>query len=410
MKDTHPLVPFRSVPFRWLWLSSGLATGAQLMERTTTAWLVLQLGGGALAVGLAFAARSLPSLLFGLAAGTVADRVDRRRQLLTIASLGLLLMTFAGWLTGTGAIRVWQVIAIAFAAGCIQMGDIPARQALVLDTTSRGDATTAMTLNALASRGFGAAGAISAGALIPWIGVGHSYYVIAATYGIELVPLLALRAPRMARAAIAHPPFRHALRDAFSLILNVPAVRLLTISGVACEVLAFSHGSALPVLARDVLKAGPEGLGTLNAALSVGGTLSLLLLLIFRRIPRQPLLGAVFVAYGVSLVVLSTTRSLTLAAAVLVVTGVCAAAFDVLQQTLLQLAVPDEQRGRAAGIWVVGLGSAPLGYLEMGALISAVGAPLALALNGSLTIVSAVTLLARAPVYRLKLRIRADSS
>ncbi len=378
------------------------------MERTTTAWLVLQLGGGALAVGLAFAARSLPSLLFGLAAGTVADRVDRRRQLLTVASIALMLMTFTGWLTGTGAIRVWQVIAIAFAVGCIQMSDSPARQALVLDTTSRDEATLSMTLNALASRGFGAVGAISAGALIPWIGVSHCYYVIAAVYGFELFPLLALRVPKIVRSSVVHPPFFRALRDALGLILNLPAVRVLTISGIAGEVLAFSHSSALPVLARDVLKAGPEGLGTLNAALSIGGTLSLVLLLSFRRIPRQPLLGTIFIAFGASLVVLSTTRSLVFAAAVLVITGICAAAFDVLQQTLLQLAVPDDQRGRAAGIWVVGLGSAPFGFLETGWLISIVGAPGALLINGTLTIVSAVTLLALAPSFRPRLRARTD--
>ncbi len=402
--------PFRSVPFRWLWFSSGLATGAQLMERTTTAWLVLQLGGGALAVGLVFAARSLPSLLFGLASGTVADRVDRRRQLLTVTCCGLVLMTFTGWIVGTGSIQVWQVICIAFVAGIIQMSDIPARQALVLDTTSRSDATTAMTLNALASRGFGAVGAISAGALIPWIGVGHCYFVIASAYAIELVPLLALRVPRGAQTAIIHPPFRRALRDALNLIVSLPAVRMLTISGIAAEVLAFSHSSALPVFSRDVLMAGPEGLGTLNAALSIGGTLSLLLLLAFRRLPRQPLLGAIFVAFGASLVILSMTRSVALASAVLVLTGICAAGFDVLQQTLLQLAVPDEQRGRAAGIWVVGLGSAPAGFLEVGLLVSAVGAPVTLLINGGLTMISAATLLVRAPSYRWRLRPGTDAS
>lgn len=406
VKDGHPFLPFRSVPFRWLWCTSGLATGAQLMERTTTSWLVLQLGGGALAVGLAFAARSLPSLLFGLASGTLADRIDRRRQLLTVAVLAAFVMFFLGWLTGTGDIRIWQVIVIAFVAGTIQVGDVPARQALVLDTTSREDASTAMTLNALASRGFGAVGAITAGALIPIIGVGHCYYVIAAVYVVELIPLLALRVPRIARAAAGHPPFRRALRDAVSLIVNVPAVRILSVSGIACEVLAFSHSSALPVLARDVLKVGPEGLGTMNAAVSIGGTLSLLLLLAFRRIPRQPLLAAIFLTFGACLVVLSTSHNLSFAAGVLVMTGLCAAGFDVLQQTLLQLAVPDEQRGRAAGIWVVGLGSAPIGYIEVGALVSVVGAPLALVINGGLTILSAVTLLARAPSFRWNVRAR----
>jgi len=110
-----------------------------------------------------------------------------------------------------------------------------------------------------------------------------------------------------------------------------------------------------------------------------------------------------------SLLVLASTRDLAVAAAVLVVTGLCAGAFDVLQQTLLQMAVPEEQRGRAAGIWVLGVGSAPIGNLEMGALIGVLGAPAALLINGGLAVASAATLLARSPHYRWKPRARPRS-
>lgn len=401
------VTPFRSAAFRWLWCSTMASSGAQTMERTTTAWLALQAGGGAFAVGLVFAARSLPSLLFGLAAGTIADRADRRRQLLAVSGAALLLMAVIGWLVGAGAIRVWQVIAISFVAGCLQVSDTPARQALVLDTTARAVAANAMALNALASRLAGALGAFSAGALIPLIGVAHCYFVIAAAYGCAAALLAALRTPRGNRVPVMHPPFGRALRDAARLIVGIPAVRTLTISGIACEVFAFSYGSALPVVARDVLKAGPEGLGTLNAAVSIGGTVALVLLsLLAGRVRREPLVGGIFVAYGASLIVLATTRDLRLAAAVLVVTGLCAGAFDVLQQTLIQMAVPEEQRGRAVGIWVLGVGSAPVGNLEMGALIAALGAPAALLINGGLAVASAATLLVRSPDYRWRLRVR----
>jgi MFS family permease len=112
------------------------------------------------------------------------------------------------------------------------------------------------------------------------------------------------------------------------------------------------------------------------------------------------LLGAAFVVYGLSLLGVASARSLAVAAAILVVTGLCAGAFDVLQQTLIQLAVPEEQRGRAVGVWVLGLGSAPVGNLEMGALIAAFGVPTALLINGSLTLAAAVVLLVRVPRYR----------
>ena len=405
--EAKQIRPMQSAAFRWLWFSTGMASGGNLMERTATAWLALQSGGGALAVGLVFAARSLPSLLFGLAAGTIADRADRRKLLMLVAAAMCALMAFVGWLADSGHIQVWQIIVLAFAAGCVQVCDTPARQALVLDTTSRKSATNALALNALASRSCGALGAIGAGALIPLIGIGHSYFAIAAVYGIGGLLITPMRMPRGVRVTVAHPPFLHALRDAGRLIIDLPAVRILMFSGIAGEIFAFSFGSALPVLSKDVLRAGPEGLGTLNGASSIGSAVALMLLLALGdRLRREPLLATIFVVYGASLAALAITRNLWLAAAVLVVTGICAGAFDLLQQTLIQLAVPDEQRGRAVGIWVLGLGSAPVGNLEMGALIGAMGAPSALAINGALAIASATMLLVRAPHYRWKLRAR----
>ncbi|HVC33123.1 MAG TPA: hypothetical protein VNL16_06395, partial [Chloroflexota bacterium] len=74
--------------------------------------------------------------------------------------------------------------------------------------------------------------------------------------------------------------------------------------------------------------------------------------------------------------------------------------FDALQQTMLQLAVPEGQRGRAAGIWSFSIGTAPLGHLEVGALAATLGTPGALVINGSAVILAAAALLLRSPVYR----------
>jgi MFS family permease len=378
------------------------------MERTATAWLALEVGGGAFAIGLIFAARMLPSLLFGLAAGTIADRGDRARQLLAVGGAALLLMATFSWLIGMGGMRVWQVVAFAFAAGCLQVFDTPARQALILDTVPREAALRALALNALGARFAAALGALGAGALIPLIGVARCYLVVAVAYGLMAVLVASLRVPQERRVLIAAPPFRRAFGDAVRLLVDVPVIRTLMVAGIACEVFAFSHMSALPLFAQDVLAAGAEGLGTLNAAVAVGGAIAVALLaLLPEGGRRQPLLGAIFLVYGLSLLGLAATRELLVAAAVLVVTGFCAGAFDVLQQTLLQMAVPNEQRGRAVGMWVLGLGSAPVGHLEMGTLIAALGAPSALLINGAVTVAAAATLLARAPAYRWRRSARA---
>ena len=405
------MTPFRSVAFRQLWGSSLASSSAQGMERTATAWLALEAGGGAFAVGLVFAARMLPSLLLGLVAGTVADRAGRSRQLLAVALAGLVIMSSFSWLIQAGPLYAWQPVAFSFVFGCLQVFDTPARQTLVTDTVPADSAVRALALNALAGRLAMAGGALIAGALIPAFGVARCYLAIAAAYGIGGLILSRLRVDRREHGTVARPPFVHALREAGRLIVAVPAVRTLSIAGIACEIFAFSHGSALPIMAHDVLAVGAAGLGALNAAAAIGGTVAVALLAALPgHIRRQPLMGAVFVCYGLALLALASARSLPVAIAIMAVTGLCAGAFDLLQQTLIQLAVPEAQRGRAVGVWMLGLGSAPVGHLEMGALVAAIGAPGGLLINGSLTLLSSALLLVRAPNYRWATKQRADAA
>jgi predicted MFS family arabinose efflux permease len=389
-------------------LASAVGSG---MQTTATAWLALDSAGGAFAVGLVLAARMLPSLLFGLAAGTVADRARRTHVLVGVGLAALPIMLGLNRLAGLEVVPAGLLAALSFAYGCLPVFDIPARQALVMDTVPRDLAPNAMALNATATRLCNALGAFVAGALIPGVGVPGVYLGVAVASCVAAGLVLGVRP----QGSVEGRPWRtrvsfgRALGEAARMIVDLPAVRTLMLAGIACEVFGFSFATAVPVLARDVLQAGAEGLGTLNAAAAIGGMLAVASLsLLPGHLPRQPLLGGVFVVYGLALLALARSGELALAAAALLVIGACAAAFDVLQQTLLQLSVPEDQRGRAVGIWVLGVGSAPVGYLEMGALIDRLGAPAGLLINGLLTLVAAAALLSRAPVYRWGLRQKAQ--
>jgi MFS family permease len=260
-----------------------------------------------------------------------------------------------------------------------------------------------MALNATSGRICTALGALTAGALIPTAGVVACFLASTGVFGLAAaLGVLVRPTHRAARSSErTRQTFGEALREAATLVLHLPEVRTLVLAAVACEIFAFSYQTAVPVFARDVLGAGAEGLGTLNAATSFGGAAALVLLaMVPARVPRRPVLGGIFVVYGASLVVLAPTTTVVTASAVLLVTGACAASFDVLQQTLLQLSVPEQQRGRAIGLWVLGIGSAPIGNLEMGALVALIGAPAALAVNGALVLVAAGLLVVFAPAYR----------
>ena len=144
--------PFRVPAFRRLWYSTVASIAAQGVERTLTAWLALELGASAFEIGLLFAIRMLPSLIFGLVAGTIADRADRPRQLLIVASASAIVMLAFGWLVGVPHTHIWQIMVLGFIGGCVQVFDTPARQALVLDTVPKETAQRALALIAFAGR------------------------------------------------------------------------------------------------------------------------------------------------------------------------------------------------------------------------------------------------------------------
>ena len=390
----------RSPGFRWLWLSTLGVGAAQHLELTATSWLALT-AGGPLAVGAALAARSLPKLLFGLTAGTIADRFDRRAILLATAVSGVSVMTAVTYFVATVGLVPWQVIAIGLANGCLQVMDIPARQALALDIAGREIAPNAVASVSLGDRLSKAAGAFAGGALIATFGTAACYLAVGVAYALAAAFVLPLRVRRADSAEWVAIPFALALREATRLVLDVPTLRTLALAAIAAEVFAYSFSSAVPVLVRDVLRSGPQALGALTGSASVGATVAVVALsLLPARVRREPLLSLSAAAFGASLIALGASTSVAMAVAIMLVVGVCNGAFDVLQYTLMQLAVPVGQRGRAMGVYLLSIGSGPLGQLEAGTLVSLGGAAWALALNGAIVIGVAVILLALAPAHR----------
>ena len=407
----EPRSPFQAREFRWLWSSTLAYAAAQGMGTTATAWLALlsvDAASGPLAVGFTLAARWAPFLIVGLPAGTVADRVYRPNLIRAVGVCGLVMMGLFSLVVASGPVPIWLVVGVSFSSALLQTFDSPSRQALSVDTVPRSLAPNALALNALASRLSSGVGAFIAGGLIATLGIASCYVAIVIAFGVAVLLASALRVPRSGPSQSERPTFRQALGTAASMVVNNPRVRLLTTASVACEIFAYSHISAVPILARDVLHAGPQGFGILNSASAFGGSVMILVLLaVPNRIPREPIVGTVYVVFAFALVSLAVTRDLLLTAAVLFLMGGCMSAWDTLQQTLIQLAVPEDQRGRAVGIWMFGIGSAPIGHVELGFMAGFIGAPGALLLNGAVVMVSAVTLLVRAPAFRWRPR---DSS
>ena len=390
----------QAADFRRLWLATVTSQLGMGMQQVLLGWLVLAMTGSDSMVGIIFAVRSTPNLVVGLAVGALTDRLDRRR-LMRLAGCGMTLITLA--VTGlllTNRLQVWQLLVYAGILGTLQALEMTARQVYVYDTLGARGAAQGIALISMAQRLGSTGGALLAGAVLQWWGAGMAFLVMSVSYGTGVGGLYALR-----QAGVAAPLWREPLvqnmRAYIRALRTNQAMRSLMISTAIAEVLGFSHQVMLPILSKEVLQVGAAGLGVLTAFRFLGGALGVALLTALSTVRRQGwLLLMALVLFGSSEVVLGYVAHFWLAIVCVTFINVMAAITDVLHQTLLQFSVSNEQRGRAMGAWVVGVGTAPLGHLEVGYLAGLASAQLALAVNGLALTVLAVGLAVCLPRLR----------
>ena len=369
-----------------------LSSVGMMGEVVALGWLALTLTDSPFMVGVAMGARALPLFFLGVPAGALADRFSRRNLLMaagvgqaaTAASMGLLALF--------GLASLGNLVALTLAAGAFRGIEHAARQSYTHDVVGAASLVSGLAVLGVLMRAGWLVGSLGVGALIARWGTGPAYFAVAASYLAGAAALLPAAAGA-AREPAAGGSLWGSIVDFLGLVRRDRALVVLMVLTAAAEVLGFSHQALLPSLARDVLHTGPEGLGALNAARSVGGIVGLVAAM--RGIAARG--GAFFVGvlvfFGGSVGALGLAPYMTGFAGVLLVLTAANAAgalADLLAQSLLQLAVPAHLRGRAGGAWVVAIGLAPLGQLQIGALASLFGVSVALAGSGLGLVGSAV--------------------
>ena len=386
--------------FRLFWastLSYSLGTG---MEHVAVGWLVFDITGSAFMVGIAAAARMAPLFFLGILSGAMADWLERRLFLFFSALGGVVVSAVMATILLVGDPPVWAVVVLVAAGGCVFAFTLTTRNAYTYDMVGPEHALNGLSLNQMAMQAGGIGGAIISGALIEWVGPGWQYFAVGASYlGSALVLLV------IGRSAITVQPQREpVLQNLTGYIRFLRENRvIMVLMGLASitEVLGFTHMTLLPVFAKEVLDVGPVGLGYLTAVRQAGGLLGLALLANLQDFRRKGLLMFVIAAgFGVGLMAFSVSSALIFFIVILAAVNACAMSVDTLYKTLMQSNVPNEQRGRAMGSWVVSIGVAPVGHVGVGALAAVLGAPGALLLNGSVLAAISVTAAVKLPKIR----------
>jgi len=381
--------------FRRLGVSVFFNSIGMMGETVVLGWLALELTDSPLLVGVAMSMRMLPLFFVGVLAGALADRFPRQRLLMVTGVGQALTASTLGVLTWQGSVTFGHLLLLTLAAGMLRGLEQAARQSYTHDVVGAAGLLPGLAALGVVMRVGWLVGSLGAGVVIASVGSGAAYFMVAAGFLAGAVALRRSSRPKRAMRAEAESLWRNVAGFTRALRAEGALLVLLMLTSSA-EILGFSHQTLLPSLARDVLRAGPEGLGILNAARSVGGIVGLAAATLLRPdTGGGALFIAVLVSFGASLLGLAVAPfvvGLPGVVAVLVVVNALGALADLLSQSLLQLSVPADRRGRAGGAWVVAIGLAPLGQLQIGALASLFGVGVAFGASGfALTLIAAAT-------------------
>lgn len=368
--------------FRVLWVATVANQFGMGMQQVMLGWLIFDITGSGTMVGVVFAARAAPNLVIGFVAGPMTDRFDRRSLLRQTSWLTGVVTVVVAALLYADNLEVWHLILAAFLMGGLLSFYITARQAYVYDVVGGADAVNGIGLITVAQNVGGIVGALVGGAAIQWSGPGTGFATMAIVYMVAGFAIYGLRSRGDAAPQFTDPVWQNFIGYLRALKTNKNLGILIGTTALA-EIFGFSHQVILPVLTEDVLEVGAAGLGILTAFKFVGGALGVPVVTALWRIPRRGILLLVFMAgFGLGQVLLSLTPGFLMAVVFVTFINVMATSTDITHHTLLQLSVPNEERGRAMGSWVVGLGASPLGHLEIGYVGDATSPRLALLING----------------------------
>jgi MFS family permease len=371
-------VPARARTDGFAWYVAGVAAwfGAFGMQQVLFSWLVVgELRAEPRWVGVAQSASMIPSFLFILLGGAVADRRDRRSLLvllhLVAGSLaGFLLAVVAG-----GWLSLALLVAYALGIGTVSAFVMPARDSLLSEVAGANmmRAVTAMTLVQWAAQ---AVGALLGGAAA-WIGTRPALGLLVATF-LAGAPAIARLAPAPPRAGAPHAALRPAdLVVGVREVLRSPLLRPILLLVAAVGVLFVGPMMVVfPLLIRDYYDGDIAQLGMLQMAFPIGTILGSVAILLRGGIRRKGLAQLAALAFGcVCLGAVALGLPLWGALVAVVFWGVGAAIFMNSGRTVFQEKAPPEQRGRVLSVYSLGFmgASGLLGAPLSGVLIDVVG-------------------------------------
>jgi MFS family permease len=373
VSNTNPLRSFRERNVRIFFggfAISGVGTWAQT---TALILLVRDLGGGGLELGIVTACQFLPTLLIGLYAGAVADRVDRYRLTMRLQALAGLLAMVLAFLDFGGLVSIPLVFAMTALSGTLSAFDNPTRRTLATELVPATEMVNVLSLSTSVMTGARMFGPAIAAVVAAQIGTAWVFLANGVSFLVFLFAMASMdigRFHRITPAARSATPIRDGLHE----VWRIPSLRVTLVVFGVISTFAFNYLVGFPLLVADRLMRSDATFGWLLSTMSFGNVIGSLLVARQREVSAVWMYGsATALAASMTVVAISTNTLLTFV--VVFPLGMAATGFVNSSTLLVQQRTNPQMRSRVLALTtVLFLGSTPIGGPITGAIGDVAGA------------------------------------
>jgi len=409
-----PFTSLRIRNFRWLLSGTILGNAAQWIQQVTVSWLVYDITGSGTLLGSVNLVRSVAALSLVPIAGLLIDRLNRRTLILMTNGWLFVITLLLGLALLFSQARISYLFAFSFLAGMGQSLYMPIRQVFVFDLVPRDYTPNAMALVQTGwslMRSFGPA---IGGYLILWFGAGGNFLFMSGAYALIAISFMQIRFPPRKAGLATSSPLQN-IKEGLRYVAKERVTRTFMLIGFILPLFIIPIFTILPpIFTKDVFSGEADVLGLLLAFVGVGGIVGGVVTASLGRVERRGLiqLASLFLL-SLSLIGFAFCTELWTALLFLALAGFFEIIFLTTNQTLLQLSIPDELRGRVTSIVNLNMALSPLGGLVAGIGSDLLGGPkvITIILCSIAASISVLVLLFSPTVrnYRLSKAISLDS-
>lgn len=376
------------------------------MQRIALPWVVYRMTDSEVLLGVVSFAGSIPSFILAPFAGVLIDRWSRYRVMLVTQVISMIQAGVLAWLSLSGGLDIWNIIALSLVLGVINTFDMPARHSFVVNMVNgKEDIGNAIALNSMMFNGARLIGPSVAGIVLAAVGEGACFLINAVSYVFVIASLMMMNVTETREKKERTPMFRE-LKEGLDYTFGfAPIKHIIFLLGLV-SFMGASYTVLMPVYAKEVLGGDSHTYGFLMGMAGAGALLGAIYLASRDTVLRLGrLIPAAAALLSAGLIALALTSSFFISLLLIFFTGLGMMAHTAASNTILQTIADEDKRGRVMSFYTMALmGTAPFGSLLAGWMAKVLGTPWTILIGGAVCLLGALVFYRRLPELKRLVR------